>query len=151
MLKYGMALIFETKNFILESHEQPEVDRLDGGHIKINPKVKVVDRTELSPQLAIELMRLTIVAGKALVKGMKKQGVSIGRINYQDNGNWKPELHIHLYGRATHATQQKFGDPITPGHKDSYKPLTQEDIYSITEEILRIMALPEFQDDVWRL
>lgn len=146
-----MALIFETKNFTLESHEQPEVDRLDGGHIKINPKVKVVDRTELSPQLAIELMRLTIVAGKALVDGMKKQGVSIGRINYQDNGNWKPELHIHLYGRAVDATQQKFGDPIIPGHKDSYQPLTAQDIESIRAAILRIMVLPEFKDESWRL
>lgn len=146
-----MALIFETKNFTLESHEQPEVDRLDGGHIKINPKVKIVDRTELRPQLAVELIRLTIVAGKAFIEGMKKQDINIGRINYQDNGNWKPEFHIHLYGRAIGATQQKFGDPIIPGHKDSYKPLTTEDILSIKEAILRIMALPEFQDENWRL
>lgn len=146
-----MALIFETENFTLESHDQPEVDRLDGGHIKINPKIKVTDRTELSPQLAIELMRLTIVAGKAFVEGMKKQGINIGRINYQDNGNWKPELHVHLYGRAVDATQQKFGDPIVPGHKYSYQPLTAEDIHSIKEEIIKIIASPEFQDDLWRL
>ncbi|MFZ5376895.1 MAG: HIT domain-containing protein [Patescibacteria group bacterium] len=146
-----MALIFESKNFTIESHEKPELDRLDGGHIKINPKTSVVDRTCLTPQLAIELMRLTIVAGKALVDGMKKQGINIGRVNYQDNGNWKPELHIHLYGRAVDATQQKFGDPITPGHKDTYESLTQEDIHNIREEILRIMALPEFQDSTWGL
>ncbi len=146
-----MSLIYETTHFILESHETPEVDRLDGGHIKINPKVSVVDRTELSPQLAIELMRLTIVAGKALVAGMKKQGVTIGRINYQDNGNWKPELHIHLYGRAIEATQQKFGDPIIPGHKESYQPLTGEDIEAIRQEIEKLFALPEYQDAVWHL
>lgn len=57
-----MALIFETKNFTLESHENPEIDRVEGGHIKINPKVPIMDRTFLSPREAIELMRFTIVA-----------------------------------------------------------------------------------------
>ena len=33
-----MAKIYETKNFIVESHEKPEVDRTEGGHIKISPK-----------------------------------------------------------------------------------------------------------------
>jgi diadenosine tetraphosphate (Ap4A) HIT family hydrolase len=146
-----MALIYETENFTLESHEQPEVDRLDGGHIKINPKVPVVDRTQLTPVLAVELMRFTIVAGKALIAGMKKQGIDIGRINYQDNGNWKPELHIHLYGRAVSATQQKFGDPIIPGHKDTYQPLTAEDVKILQDEIERIFSLPEFQNEQWHL
>ncbi|MEI7478307.1 MAG: hypothetical protein WCJ81_07675 [bacterium] len=62
-----MTLIYETKNFTLESHENPEIDRLEGGHIKINPKVLIVDRTLLSSKLAIELMRFTIVAGRAMV------------------------------------------------------------------------------------
>jgi len=62
-----MTLIYESKNFTLESHENPEIDRLEGGHIKINPKVRVRDRTFLSPKQAIELMRFTIVAGKAMI------------------------------------------------------------------------------------
>jgi hypothetical protein len=57
-----MALIYETRNFRLESHEKPEVDRLDGGHMKINPIIPIVDRSFLTPKQAIELMRLTIVA-----------------------------------------------------------------------------------------
>lgn len=146
-----MALIYETSHFILESHDQPEVDRLDGGHIKISPKVPVVDRTQLTPQQAIELMRLTIIAGRALVAGMKRQGVDIGRINYQDNGNWKPQLHIHLYGRARAATQQPFGDPIVPGHKESYSALNQQDIDAIRAEIEQLFLQPEFQDKQWFL
>lgn len=146
-----MALIFETENFLVESHEKPEVDRLDGGHIVISPRVAVIDRTQLSPELAIEVMRLTIVVGKAFIVGMGKRGVHIGRINYQDNGNWKPQFHIHLYGRALDAKQQKYGNPIIPGHKDSYNPLTNEDIQLIKEEITSIFKLPEFQNDAWRI
>ena len=83
-----MAEIYQTKNFIVESAEAPHVTRADGGHIRILPKEKVSDRTKLSPQLAIELMRLTMVAGEAMTTVMNKRGVDIGRINYQDNGNW---------------------------------------------------------------
>ena len=146
-----MAIIYESANFLLESHEQPEVDRLEGGHIKISPKVSVVDRTQLTPKQAIELIRMTIVAGKALVAGMKKQGISIGRINYQDNGNWKPQLHIHLYGRATTAIMQKYGDPITPGHKEVYHPLNGSDIEAIKDEIKTLFTLKEFSDSTWGL
>lgn len=98
-----MSLIFETTNFIVESHEKPEIDRIEGGHIKISPKVEIEDRALLTPEQAIELMRLTIVMGIAMKEGMKRSGVNIGRINYQDNGNWTPHLHIHLYGRAIDA------------------------------------------------
>lgn len=96
-------------------------------------------------------MRLTIVAGRAMVVGMKKQGVNIGRINYQDNVNWQPHLHIHLYGRATTATMQKYGDPIVPGHKDAYSPLSSDDIVAIREELDKLFKKEEFSDSVWGL
>jgi diadenosine tetraphosphate (Ap4A) HIT family hydrolase len=144
-------LIYETENFILESHEKPEVDRLDGGHIKITPKVAVTDRTKLNSRLAIEFMRLSIVAGKAMALGMEKNGVEIGKINYQENGNWNPEMHLHLYGRSIKAVYQKFGDPIIPGHKDEYEPLNSDDIENIKVEMVRIFDDAEFKDKVWRL
>lgn len=111
-----MALIYETDNFIVEAVSKPHVARTDGGHIKITPKQRVIDRTELSPEKAEELMRLTMIIGEAMAKGMNKRGIDIGRINYQDNGNWsvfKPEgpyFHYHLYGRAKSAKVQKYGD-----------------------------------------
>ena len=43
---------------------------------------------------------------------LAEQGIKLGRINYQDNGNWKPELHIHLYGRALNAKYHPYGHPI---------------------------------------
>lgn len=146
-----MSIIYESENFILESHERPEIDRTEGGHIKISPKIRMIDRTELTPKQAIELMRFTIVAGRAMVVGMKKHGVNIGRINYQDNGNWNPHFHIHLYGRAVDATFQKYGDPIISGHRDEFKPLTQDDIIAIRAEIDNLFKKEEFSDSAWGL
>ena len=84
-----MALIYETKNFIVESHEKPFVTRTDGGHIRIKVKDKsITDRTKLSPKTAIELMRLTMIVGEAMEKGMNKRGINVIKINYQDMGNW---------------------------------------------------------------
>ena len=144
-----MTFIYETPNFLLETHDQPEIDRLEGGHCKISPKVPVEDRTKLSPKHAIELMRFTIASGKAIQQAMEKIGVHIGRINYQENGNWKPELHIHLYGRAIDAKMQKYGEPIIPGHKPEYTPLNQEDIQRIQEE-LDILFQQEYFTDAQR-
>lgn len=146
-----MATIYETNNFILESHEKPEIDRLDGGHVKVSPKVDVSDRTQLDPKLAIELMRFTLVAGEAMKVAMKKVGVEIGRINYQENGNWKPHLHVHLYCRAKDATMQTYGDPIIPGHKEEYQPLNEEDIQNIKEELDNLFGLEKFSDKEWGL
>ncbi len=146
-----MALIYETPNFILESHEKPEVDRLEGGHIKISPKDKVDDRTKLTPKEAIELMRLTIVAGIAMRNGMEKSGVNIGRINYQDNGNWNPHLHIHLYGRAVDAKIQKYGDPIISGNREEYNALTSDDIHNVKVEIETQLKLKKFSNTSWGL
>jgi len=146
-----MAIIYKTKNFILESHERPEIDRLEGGHIKISAKKNVADRTKLSAKEAIELMRFTIVAGKAMIKGMAKSGVKINRINYQDNGNWTPHLHIHLYGRAVDAKIQKYGEPLTSGHQDKFNKLNPKDIEAIKREIKNLFNKKEFSDKTWRL
>ncbi len=146
-----MALIYETEHFLLESHESPEVDRREGWHIKITPKKMLVDRTCLSPREAIELMRSTIVAGRAMIAWMEKRWVHIGRINYQDNWNWKPELHIHLYGRAIDATIQRYWDPIKPGHRNEFEPLDEYDIGEIKNMCTVLFKLEEFSDKDWWL
>ncbi|MFA5841092.1 MAG: HIT domain-containing protein [Candidatus Paceibacterota bacterium] len=154
--------IFQTKNFIVRSAEKPDISRTDGGHIKIVPKVKVVDRTQLTPELAIELMRLTMVVGEAMTKALNQRGIDIGRINYQDNGNWGvfqpegPHLHIHLYGRAKSAKIQKWGDAcyfpqIDTGFYDSFEPLNDNDIEEIKKEIELILKKEKYQDQYWHL
>jgi diadenosine tetraphosphate (Ap4A) HIT family hydrolase len=97
-------IIYETKNFIVEAFDKPHVARDDGGHIKIYPKKKILDRTKMSPETAIEFIRLTMVIGKAMEKGMNNRGIEIKRINYLDMGNWafkkgKPALFLYTYLR----------------------------------------------------
>lgn len=159
-----MAIIYESENFIVEAVEKPHVDRDDGGHIKIYPKVRLLDRQQLSPKHAIELMRLTIVVGQAMTKIMNEHSVDIGRINYQDNGNWtvfKPKgsyLHIHLYGRAKSAKTHKYGQACflphreeKPEYYENFKPFNEDDVKDIKTEIERLLNEEKFSDSEWGL
>ena len=159
-----MALIYKNENFTVEAPDKPHIDRNDGGHIKIYPNIKVVDRQQLSPKLAIELMRLTIIVGQAITKIMNEHGVDIGRINYQDNSNWsvlKPEgpyLHIHLYGRAKSAKIQKYGEscffPLRSKNPEFYeknKPLNEKDIRDIKVEIEELFTNEKYSNLNWGL
>ena len=149
-----MPLIYETPNFTISTPDQPHVSRGDGGHMIINPKVTVEDRTHLSRALAIELMKLTMVAGGAMKTVMTRNGIDIGRINYQDNGNWRHELHVHLYGRARNATLQTYGHPLAlPPTAQAFReqmgnlePLRQEDIAGLNAEITRLLAADKYRD-----
>jgi hypothetical protein len=84
---YSM-LILETEYFSIFTPDLPHISRGDGGHLIINPKVTVADRTQLDRECAVELMKLTMVSGEAMKTVLTQRGVDIGRINYQDNGNW---------------------------------------------------------------
>jgi diadenosine tetraphosphate (Ap4A) HIT family hydrolase len=156
--------IFETKNFIVESHEQPFLPRTDGGHIRILPKDRTIsDRTKLDAKLAIELMRFTIVCGLALEKAMNEQGIPVIKINYQDMGNWfwksdnaKPFLHVHIFGRATNAVKQPWPESMylpdrKTGFYEGFEPLNEKDVESLQAEIKKIFALPKYSDEAWGL
>ncbi len=156
-------LIYETKNFIVESHEQPFVSRLDGGHIRIRIKnAEITDRTKLESGLAIELMRLTMVVGEAFEIAMNNQGVPVVKINYQDMGNWawktntKPFLHIHVFGRATNATKQIWPESVCLPARDSgfyngFEPLYEGDIKETQKQIELVLKQNKYQDKVWGL
>lgn len=144
--------IIKSSNFVVESHEHPEVSRNDGGHLVINPKNPKKDRTVLSKEEIIELALLTNLVGQAFVLGMAKSGVNIGRVNYQDNGNRKPELHIHLYGRSPDATYQIYGQPIiTPRTKEekiAQKGLDSNDCTNIRREYFNIIKNDDRYSDL---
>lgn len=147
-------IIFESKFFVIESRNPPHNSRQDGGHIVISPKVTIKDRTEMTAEQAKEFIKLTMIAGEAMVTAMGKQGIEIGRINYQDNGNFKPHFHLHLYARAKNATTQPFGTTfITPRtHADckeyfkSLEPLNDEDVYLIRTEIERLLKTEKYRN-----
>jgi diadenosine tetraphosphate (Ap4A) HIT family hydrolase len=157
-----MAVIYETENFIVDAVDAPLVTRTDGGHISINPKVRVRDRTNLAPKQAIELMRLTMLVGESMTAGLNIRGIDIGRINYQDNGNWGvftsegPFLHIHLYGRAKSAVFQKYGEACSfpfreTGFYDNFEPLNSGDIEEIRNQIVILSALEKYALSAWGL
>ncbi len=149
-----MITIFESQNFDVATLEHPHVSRSDGGHLIINPKVPVEDRTRLSREQAIELMKLTMVAGAAMRNVLTRRGIEIGRINYQDNGNWRHELHVHLYGRALRATLQPFGHALAfPPTRDAFnaqmgnlEPLNDGDIAALKEEIVRLLTTDKYRE-----
>jgi len=141
-----MALIYQTQNFIVEAVDPPLVTREDGGHIAIMPKIRLVDRTKLSPLLSIEFIRLSMLAGEAMTIALNSRGIDIGRINYQDNGNWGvftpagPHFHLHLYGRAKSAKIHKYGESCSfpfreTGFYDGFEPLNSDDISEIRSQI----------------
>jgi len=158
-----MAQIYQTENFIVESREKPFVTRTDGGHIRIRVKdASTTDRTKLSPAAAIELMRLTMIVGEAMEKGLNNRGIKIVKINYQDMGNWafktggKPSLHVHLFGRVKDAKYQVFPESVylpdrASGFYDKFEPLNDEDILEIQKQIEIIEKRDKYQPEKWKL
>ena len=149
-----MALIFEAVHFDIIAPVHPHVARGDGAHIVINPRHAVEDRTHLTREQAIELVKLTMVAGEAMKTVLTRHGIDIGRINYQDNGNWRAELHVHLYGRAQGATLQPFGHALAfPPTREAFRKemgkleaLREDDIVELRAEIARLLASGKYRD-----
>jgi diadenosine tetraphosphate (Ap4A) HIT family hydrolase len=148
--------IYETHDFSIVAADRPFIDRAEGGHIFLYPKVAVRDRTELSPAHAIEYTKLSMVAGEALKSAMARRGVDIGIVNYQDMGNWSvfkpegPKLHMHILGRAVTATVQKYGDAVALPHRqsgffDNFQPLNEEDISEIRSDIEKLMETDRYR------
>ena len=147
--------IYETENFYIQAAKRPFIDRAEGGHLYLFPKVDVRDRTKLSPSLAIEYTKLSMVIGEALVSAMARRDVTIGIVNYQDMGNWSvfksegPTLHMQIYGRATTATIQKYGDAVQLPHRetgfyDGFEPLNAEDIKEIKADIQALLLTEKY-------
>lgn len=156
-----MAVFYKTKDFLVESHPQPFVSRGDGGHIRIRVKDgSITDRTKLIPQQAIELMRLSMIVGEAMEKGMNKNGVPVVKINYQDMGNWAykenklPFLHVHVFGRSRDSVKQPFPESVylpdrDTGFYDGFEPLAKEDEETIMNIINKLFQQERYNDKYW--
>jgi diadenosine tetraphosphate (Ap4A) HIT family hydrolase len=149
-----MTTVYESSHFEIVVPERPHVTRSDGGHLIINPKVAVGDRTKLTRDQAVELVKLTMVAGEAMTTVLTRRGIPIGRMNYQDNGNWRHELHVHLYGRSREATIQPWGTFLQiPPTREAFnarmgnlEPLDAEDVRDLRAEIVRLLATEKYRD-----
>jgi diadenosine tetraphosphate (Ap4A) HIT family hydrolase len=155
---FFMTVIYESDNFTIRAAELPHVyvSREEGGHIQIKPKVGVSDRTMLSPELAIEYMKLSMVVGEAMKTALGRRGIDIGLINYQDMGNWMafkpggPMMHMQIFGRAKNAIKQKYGDAVNLPHLETgfyrgFEPLNEGDIQELRTEINSIMNTPKYR------
>ena len=103
-----------------------------------------------------------MLIGQAMIDGMKNRGVIIGRINFQDNGNWaylkglKPTFHIHLYGRTENSTVQtwgealKFPNPDTDFY-DNMIPFDDDDIEEIKKAITYLEKQDKYKCENWNL
>jgi diadenosine tetraphosphate (Ap4A) HIT family hydrolase len=157
-----MALIYETTYFLVDAVDEPLVTRMDGGHIAILPKERIADRTLMSPEMAIEFIRLSMIVGEAMTIALNERGIDIGRINYQDNGNWGvftpegPFFHLHLYGRAKSAKFHKYGESCNfpfrnTGFYDGFQPLNADDIKAIKIQIEKISIREKYKLPHWGL
>ena len=156
-------LIFESPNFIVEAAKNPFVTRLDGGDIRVEIKDKsITDRTKLSPKIAIEFMRLTMIIGEAMEVVMNQQGIPVVKINYHDMGNWafkigkEPIFHIHIFGRAKNSIYQPFPEAIylpdrSTGFYDKFEPLNENDVVEIKNYIEKLFKEDRFADTLWGL
>lgn len=156
------TIVYETKYFKVFTPLMPHITRSDGGHLVIDPKRRILDRTEMSQEEAIDCVRLTMAVGEALSSVLNKKGIDIGRINYQDNSNWSvnnpegPHFHIHVYGRAKSGVTQKWGEALNFPHPrtgayEHVEHLTEDDVKDLTFEISEIFKIEKFQDNNWHL
>ena len=155
-------MFYETNNFYVEAYKTPFISREDGGHIIIRMKNAVSDRTKLQPNVAKELMRLTMLVGEAMEIAMNKRGIPVVKINYADFGNWafkkpgvpEPKLHVHLFGRAKNAVKQVFPEaPYLParesGFYDGFEPLNDEDVKEILLQISLLEKMNKYDLANW--
>ena len=155
-------MIYETETFTVKLAPKPFVDRDEGGHIIIGVKDKIKDRKFLTPKQNVELAWLTSLTGEAYWIAMKKRGVDIIKINYQDMGNWyyknknwEEHLHVHIFGRVLNAPHQPFPESVylpdrSSGFYDNFKPITPEDETAIQNEITALLATEKYKIDNWR-
>ena len=157
-----MAQIYETENFIVESPEQPFLPRTDGGHVRIRIKDKTItDRTKLDSEVAIDLMRLSMIVGEAFETAMNNRGIPVVKINYQDMGNWayktgdKPYLHYHIFGRASNAVKQPWPESVYlpdrgTGFYEGFEPLNEDDIKEIQKQIEVVETKEKYKENNWK-
>lgn len=141
------SFIFETTHCKVGVPNTPHVSRKDGGHLVVFTKRVVAERFELTEEEAWDLMRVCMCLGRSMTEALTENGIKIETINYQDNGNWyflrgceKPELHVHLYGRARDSIYQEFGQSLyfpnpndNPDFYNRNEPLSRCELDKIME------------------
>lgn len=150
--------IYENDNFVIETPNTVFVSREEGGHIRLRCKhIEYHDRTMLPASLAIEFMKLSMIAGEALQKVMNDQGITVIKINYHDMGNWaykegkKPYIHYHIFGRVLGAKHQPFPEAVylpdkKSGFYNGFISINDEDIALMQKEIGELLSSEKYRN-----
>lgn len=166
----GNKIIWKTENFVAVASERPLVSREEGGHIKIHAlgdKYRFDSSLDFTPDLVLEEKRLCQMICESYIKAMKKQGIDIIRINFFEAGNWawkpdkdgnikKPFFHEHIFGRTENAVKQKWPEAVylpdkSTGFYDDFKPLNDEDIECIKEEMQLLEEQEKYNNANWKI
>ena len=138
--------VYEDRYFVVHAPRLPLHSRGDGGHLVLGKKTPVFDRSDMSPEEAIDFIRVSMAVGRAMYDVLK-----IERMNYEDLGNWGlddpdgPEMHMHFFGRAHEQTHQirgqhmflyPQGHPIYKGHLEPLDTNAVVMLRARVEEIL---------------
>lgn len=126
------------------------IDRRDGGHLRIYPtRENVHGFAELNfEELQALGMAIRLSIG-ALEYALAQNGIPIGHVNVQVNGNWsilygkgKPLFCVHIYGRSEDSVKQPYGEalrfPAPRKHPEFYEnnePVNEKDISLMREYI----------------
>lgn len=126
-MKFSDTIIYETKNFVGEVPQNPHIPRLDGWHIRIRAKEKYFEsRIEFEPKMAVEVMRMTMLLGEAMISGMKN------------------------------SKTQTFGEALTfpnksTGFYDDFEPFNEGDIEEIKKQINNLEKTDKYDMAKWKL
>ena len=138
-------VIYEDKYFIVLNPEHPLNCRDDGGHLIMEKRERVTDRSDLTYMEAIDFMRVSMLVGKAMY-----QVLGVERVNYEDLANWGlddpegPKMHLHFFGRARRQVHQVRGQhlslfpkghPIYDGHLKSF---THDEVERLRVKVVEI-------------
>jgi diadenosine tetraphosphate (Ap4A) HIT family hydrolase len=113
------------------------VDREDGGHLIVEPRRDVWERSELTAEELCAWSALVAAAGRAMIDGLPQ--LAGGCVNYWEAGNWAlnaaadppglkdapahRHVHLHLLGRSRRATSPawRWGEaPVFPDYADRF-------------------------------
>ena len=139
--------VYEDSYFVVVAPRLPLHCRGDGGHLMLVKKTPVFDRSDMSPEEAIDFIRVSMAVGRAMYDVLK-----IERMNYEDLGNWGlddpdgPKMHMHFFGRAHEQVHQirgqhiflyPQGHPIYDGHLE---PLNASDVAMLRARVEEILT-----------
>jgi diadenosine tetraphosphate (Ap4A) HIT family hydrolase len=134
------------------------IDRADGGHLVVEPRRPVWERSALSARELAGWSRLVAAAGAAMLECLPQ--LREGCVNYWEAGNWalhdaaepagpkavrdSRRVHLHLFGRSRDARHPAWlwGEaPAFPRFADrlswarGFRPLTSRECASIAAAI----------------